>query len=1616
MSDSDFPDSDEAATIPGRKPHGANQDDTARGEDLARAEERRERERLAAGAGAGKHDEKHSEKHAEKHDDHDDLGDPIDDADPFGDDSVTVPRLLPLSTGSTGPRQHVVAAMEAPLSNQPTQRGERKADGRTWTFVAGATLSVDRAATLGAGTAGPASSLGGRPAGSGAMGAANPGSEDPSALNALLQDIERSFAGAAESARPGPLIGHANRFQLTTPLGRGGMGVVFKAFDHELRRFIAIKLLARSQSQLAEDKISRFLRNEARAIAALSHPNIVQVFDISSWCDVPFLVMEYIEGRPLDELMRAPLPVPRVLHIADQLLAGLEHAHGAGVIHRDLKPSNIFETTRGEIKILDFGIASLASGGGRAGLDPSLLAESISGTPGYMSPEQWRDPEQDARTDVWAVGVLLIGMLSGVPLFADRPAAEVREEVLSVRPTLRERDYRIPRPLFRVIEKALEKSPDKRYQTVAQLRQALADAALALGHGARAREPMLAEQRQVTVVACSIGIDGVTDFETAADILRTWHNTVAAIVHRGGGFVMTSVGASMLACFGYPAIHEDDAVRAVGVACAIREIASEFLRPSERQAKVRLGVNTGFGVVEELPGVVSGVPVLHGPATQLAVQVRDSAEPGTVLVSEQTGELVRGYFTLGERAASAAPPRRVGERALATYAVERARAMTTRFDAAAMRDAAPLVGRQVELEVQNDLWKQATRGHGAVYCVLGEAGVGKSRLIHRLRQLAQADGGQAYTCQCWQQATQSPFHPLLSFLLQALEIEGPAITPHASAATVEPAGAAQRGRLARGLARLGMDSARDVAVFTSLLSLPAPEGAAAPAESAEALRRATIARLTELVRRMASRAPLLLVLEDLHWADHSTLDFLDQLLPLVAAQRLLVALTARKDVEPFWRQRAECHERELAGLSPQLTAELVRHLHHSLAPGTTLEPTLVDEIAERSNGLPLYVEELTRALAQQAGGEPLVPDGRAVADQREPSARGGDPDGFAGGAGERSPRGSDQRPHHDRAGAALPATLLGLLGTRLDQLSAHARTVAQLGAVLGRDFRYELLEELLAEPTLPGAARVGADAAARLASLDAALEELSRKGIAVAATSESGASYVFRHALLRDVAYQTMPPELRRARHARVADLLERRSAQVAGANEVSAAVPPELIAYHYDEADRSALALQYWERAGIAAAKKWAVKEAVGHFGRALQLLASLPDAAGRGVDELRLLLALGPPLMSVQGYAAPRVEDTYARAYELCLSQGRHAQTFPPLVGLWQYNMVGGNLPKAATLGTRLLTLAEGVNDSTMKLIAMRAIGTTRFLQGDIEAAIAHTRAGWLLYDRAQHGELAFKHGNDPGVGHGIYLAWALWQGGYPDQGLEQARATLALARSLEHPMSIAFCLCYTAIVCNLRGEHADASERLLEAIAVADANQLGLWKALALIQLGWARACLGEAEAVDIMTKGIAAWRETGARAGTTFFYVAQAQAQLAHEDRVGAAASLEAASALAQQNGEHFYEPELLRTKAMLGAAEGAAGSAGSAGSATPAELGAADASELLRRARDLAIAQRSRSWQLRLECDLYELAKRRGPATAEREALAECFRWFGEGYATRDLRRAAALLYTNAVSV
>jgi len=1304
---------------------------------------------------------------------------------------------------------------------------------------------------------------------------------------------------------PASVVGNG-RFELGQVLGGGSMGVVFRAFDRELSRHVAIKFLRPSHRVTAAARIE-LLRGEARAIARLNHANIVHVYDLGIAEGQPYLVMELVAGEQLqDALDRGPLPFGEAMQIADQLLEGLKHAHAAGIVHRDLKPSNVLRVRGGRVAILDFGLAGLEE-------DESRIA----GTPPYMAPEQWHSQKQDVRTDLWSFAVLVFEMLSGERPFHGHSIPELREAALTADPFARRpaEDPRLPAPIARVLARALEKLPERRFQNASELQAALREATA--GPAAASLLALPPEQRQVTLLACTVelraaapGVDFLTDTlddldDGGGEWLQHWQAECARIAREHDGLVVSQVGVQLLVCFGYPTVSGGAPLLALQAAAAIRALTADLARDGNAAVAVRAGVATGLAIVEEPRDAHGrGVPVIQGPPAQAATTLATLAERGEVLLSARTCDLVRGWFAIDPVLRSGAPQ---------AFRLGAPLDVATRFDVSASRELTPLCGRDPELALQAALWRRAIDGTGTVLGFVAEAGMGKSRLVHVLKEQAVADGGTVMTAQCWPQRRRTPFHPLVSLLRRSLGLS--------EAADV----AAQRQALADALASFGPVLRDEVALFATLLSIAGPAVAGPP----EKLRARTIDRLSTLLFEMAAIRPVLLVIEDVHWSDPSTLDWFDSILPRLAGHRLLIVATARPELGPRWNGAPGYHEHRLAALADADA----RALAHALAAQLGAAPPegLIDEVVERTGGVPFYLEELLRFMLAAPG------------------------------------------PARAAARRQIPATLRDTLVASFDRLSAEARLVAQVGAVLEREFRDYFVEGLIDE--------AGVD-------VERALGELEDAGVIAGRPQRQGSQLFFRHALLQDAAYQSLIPAKRRAYHSRAADVLLMARGQ-------GADVPSELLASHYDVAGRLPEALDRWEEAGVTAARKWALREAVDHLGRALVLLETTPASAARTERELRLLLALGPPLMSVKGYAAAEVAKVYTRAYELVLAaDGLGAELFSPLVGLWQVNMVGGNLPAARALSERLVELASSAGNPTLVLIARRALGTTLFLQGELVPAIEHTRAGIALYDRAVHGTLAIQHGNDPGVGHCVYLAWSLWTHGAPEEARAIAAQARELAHAISHPMSVAFSCSYSAIVENLCGDHARAQELAAHGLEVARAHQLELWTTLAEIQLGWALAGQGRlAEGIAAMQHGIAGWGKTGARAGTTFFYVGLAEAQLRAGEIDAAVASLAMSEAMVAKNAEHFYEPELVRVAVRVAHRQGA-----SVASLVPR----------LRTALAQAERQRAGSWSLRLASDLVELTSGTDLAPEAPAVLRRAIADIVAGEGTADLARAHEL--------
>ncbi|MGH8069201.1 MAG: hypothetical protein ACRERE_28995 [Candidatus Entotheonellia bacterium] len=695
----------------------------------------------------------------------------------------------------------------------------------------------------------------------------------------------------------------------------------------------------------------------------------------------------------------------------------------------------------------------------------------------------------------------------------------------------------------------------------------------------------------------------------------------------------------------------------------------------------------------------------------------------------------------------------------------------------------------------------------------------------------------------------------------------------------------------------------------------------------------------------AERQPVLVVWEDVHWADPSTLEWLNLLLDRVPAARLLTLLTCRPEFHPTWSLRLHLTQLTLG----RLAREHVEVMVESLAGSKTLPPEVVQQVVIRTDGVPLFVEELTKAVVE-AGG---------VHDQTA------------------------------RASLAIPATLHDSLMARLDRLGP-GKEVAQLGAVLGREFTYELLRAVW--PAAETALQQG------LTTLMQA-ELLYQRGLS------PQVRYLFKHALIQDAAYQSLLKSTRRQYHRQIAQALEE---QVAETKETE----PELLAHHYTEAGFITAAIPYWWRAGQKAIERSANVEAIGHLTTGLKLLKTLPDTAEHVRQELSLQIALGAPLIATRGYAAPAVEHAYARARELCRQVGETPQLFPVLRGLWVFYEVRAEHPAARELGEQLLTLAQSLQDPALFVEAHRALGNTLLWLGEETSARVHLEQSLALYDPQQHSALAFLYGSDPGVICLAYRAFAVWCLGYPDQALQSMHEALMLAQRLAHPHSLAFALTWAAILHWLRREGQATKEQAEAAIALATEQRFPFWVAQGAIMRGWALADQGQGEkGIAQLLEGVIAYRATGAEVFLTGWPALLAEAY----GKVGQTEEglhvVDEALTLVEKKGEHVYEAELYRLKGTLllpsivqhlrsEVAKGPEPGVRSLKSA---------AEECFWKAIEVARQQQAKSLELRAAMSLARLWQQQGKKAEARQLLAEVYSWFTEGFDTADLQEAKALL-------
>ena len=1038
-----------------------------------------------------------------------------------------------------------------------------------------------------------------------------------------------------------------------------------------------------------------------------------------------------------------------------------------------------------------------------------------------------------------------------------------------------------------------------------------------------------AERRQLTVMFTdlvgSTALSTTLDPEDLRSVIGAYHKCVAETVARFDGFVARYMGDGVLIYFGYPHAHEDDAERAVRAGLAIIEAIGKL--GIQEPLRVRIGVATGLVVVGDLVGAGEAQERgVVGETPNLAARLQGIAEPNTIVIAEGTRRLLGNLFELrdlgpGELKGFAGPVKAFG--------VLQASSIESRFEAMHPGGLTALVGREEELGLLLRRWSQAKRGKGQVVLLSGEAGIGKSRLSTALMEGIAAEPHTRLRYFCSPQHTDSAFYPIIGQFERAA---GFAVgdTPQTK---LEKLGA---------LLAQTRTSPQDAALLAEMLSLPNdgryPALDLAPGQRRQKMMEALSIQLETLARS----SPVLMIVEDAHWGDPTSLEAFGRSLDLIATVPVLMIVTFRPEFEAPWIGRPHV----TAMTINRLTKRQVGAMIDGVVGSKLLPAGIRQDIIERTDGIPLFVEEMTKAVLE-AEGQGAVE--RTIAVVPSPAL-------------------------------AVPASLHASLMARLDRLGP-AKEVAQIGAAIGREFSHALLAAVVRMPE---------------AELGSALDRLIHAGLLFRLGLPPNATYRFKHALVRDASYGTLLREPRRALHARIAEAVESQFAETAESQ-------PELLAHHCTEAGLIEKAAALWGKAGQRSLARSALVEATVQLIRALSQIATLPGTPALRRDQINLQVALVNALMHTKGHAAPETIASLDRArafIEQAESLGESPEDplllFSVLYGFWVANYIGFNSDALLDLARECLALAEKRGTMVPLMLGHRLMGTSLMCTGALAESRAHYDQAIAIYEPAEHRALATRFGQDMRVAALSYRSWALWLLGFPEAAGRDAEQALKEAREIGQAATLMYALFHTSFTHICCGNYAAASAEANELVPLADERGSLFWGSLGMLVQGWVLALTGKvSDAVHVITSGIIARRSTAATAlePLCLSYLAGAHAELDNFD--DALYCIHEAMTKVETTKESWFEAEIKRM-------------AGEIALLLP-DPDATKAEEYFEHALAVARQQQAKSWELRAAVSMARLWYDQGKRQQAHDLLAPVYGWFTEGFDTRDLKEAKALL-------
>lgn len=961
-----------------------------------------------------------------------------------------------------------------------------------------------------------------------------------------------------------------------------------------------------------------------------------------------------------------------------------------------------------------------------------------------------------------------------------------------------------------------------------------------------------AERRQLTVMFCdlvdSTRLSDYLDPEDLREVIHHYQKACGEIVHRYDGYIAQFLGDGLLIYFGFPHAHEDDARRAAISALemidAIKALNRAFTLPENYTLAVRIGINTGLVVTSELGSGMKKEHLALGKTPNVAARLQTLADSDQILISDSSYELIKNDFNF--KSLGKLQIKGIAE-AVNSYQVIESIDNKNNIIEASGKTASKIIGREHEVKQLLALWHKTVQGQGCVSIVSGDAGIGKSRLLKACRDELNSDDYQIIVARCNAYGESSTFRPIIDVLQRVIGLT--------SSLSVDE----KRNKLHSFLEREKIDVEEAFPLFATFLGLPLNARDREIVISPQERKLRIIQLVTELLIRSSKQIPMLLIVEDLHWVDPSTLELLNHLIEMVPENRIFAIFTCRPSFDIPWPESDSLEVIHVDNLEHIDIESMILSLTH----GKPLPQEIIEHIVNKTDGIPLFIEELTKMLVES--GLLRFVGNKFVLDGELPTS-------------------------------AIPATLQDSLTARLDSLGA-AKEVAQLGAAIGREFSYGLLRSVLGK---------GQD------ELDAALQELVDAELLYRRGLPPNADYIFKHALIQDAAASSLLKSHSQKLHQRIASVLIDEYPNIAENR-------PELIAQHFTAAANYEVAIDWWIKAGSHAIEQSASMEAIEHAKQGLNLLQYVSDSERNRRRELYLQMTLGPVLTATKGYAAPEVENAYRRAYELCQTVGAGEDLFPVLWGFYAFSVVRSEFLEALDAATQMLELADSFKYVSMQIEANQALGLINYFLGQPQISKSHLDKVIELDVGDRDRSFIFKSGQDASVSTLVFAGLTYWIMGDTEKAEKYSKEGLDLARKRGHPFSLAYALNFVSWLSYMQGNVEKTKLYAQEEIDISIKHQF-FWLHKGRLLLGWAIAQSDNPDDIEeghnLIKNGFHAYKEPGARLGQTLQMAIDANICLRKGTLKEGLEIIEDGLQAVEDTGEVFWHAELLRLKAEL----------------------------------------------------------------------------------------------------